>query len=65
MDISSLAYAAQDFGIFDTTSHIQQPVSGSAPGSGDSQRKGHIQLELGNYLCPKTIVVGSKEDPMQ
>lgn len=68
MDISSSTYDAQDFGTFDSPPHTQQLSSGSSPDSDDSQiklRKGHIQVETGNYLCLKPIVVSSKKDPLQ
>lgn len=68
MYTSNSIYNTQDFGMFDTPSHTQQPASGSPPGSNDSQiklRKRDIQLEPGKYLCPETTVVSSKDDPFQ
>lgn len=66
--ISGSTYDAQDVGIFVSPPHIQQLASRSSPGSDDNQielRKEHIQLEICCYLCFKSIVVSSKEDPLQ
>lgn len=65
-DILSSGDDAQDLGIFDSPQGLRSEIALS-PDSADSHiqlRKGHIQLELGNYLSPKTIV-SSREDPLE